>query len=269
MVLDRFVSRVEFDSYEDFRQNFRILVPPSFNFAYDVVDEIAERTPDKLAMVWCDDKGAAARFTFAQMRKASDRTAQLFRAQGIRKGDPVMLILKRRYEFWFSILALHKLGAIAIPATHLLTTKDLVYRNNAADIKMIVAVADSQVLERIDASQAKSPSLCKKVVVGGSRPGWIDFDTEYAGLRRRRVRPPDGRRGGRQRGHLPPLLHLGHDRLPEDGPPRLHLPARPHPHRALLAGRRGRRPAPHGLGYRLGEVRLGQDLRAVDRRLRR
>jgi len=176
MLLDRFVSRVEFASYEDFRQNFRILVAPSFNFAYDVVDEIARLTPDKLAMVWCDDKGGAARFTFAQMKEASDRTAKLFRAQGIRKGDPVMLILKRRYEFWFSILALHKLGAVAIPATHLLTAKDLVYRNNAADIKMIVAVADPQVLERVDASQAKSPSLCRKVVVGGSRPGWIDFD---------------------------------------------------------------------------------------------
>ena len=178
MVLDRFVSRVEFSSYQDFRENFRILVPPSFNFAYDVVDEIAGRTPDKLAVVWCDDKGAAASFSFAQMKQASDRAAQLFQAQGIGKGDPVMLILKRRYEFWFSILALHKLGAVAIPATHLLTTKDLVYRNNAADVKMIVAVADPQVLERVDASQAKSPSLCRKMVVGGSRPGWIDFDAE-------------------------------------------------------------------------------------------
>src|SRR5512142_363565 len=168
MLLNRFLSKVEFSSYDDFRQGFGILVPPCFNFAYDVVDEMAKITPDKLALFWCDDRGASARFTFADMKRASDRAAQLFREQGIRKGDPVMLILKRRYEFWFAVLALHKLGAIAIPATHLLTAKDLVYRNNAADVRMIVAVADPQVLERIEASQAKSPSLRSKMVVGGS-----------------------------------------------------------------------------------------------------
>jgi acetyl-CoA synthetase len=178
MLLDSYLDRTEYTSYQDLRDNFRIKVPEAFNFAYDVVDEYARTEPDKVALVWCDEHGASATFTFRQMKEASDRTANLFRAHGIGKGDPVMLILKRRYEFWFCLLALHKLGAIAIPATHLLTAKDLVYRNNAADVKLIVAAADAQLLEHVDAAQDKSPSLKGKMAVGGSRPGWIDFDRE-------------------------------------------------------------------------------------------
>ena len=96
------------------------------------------QTPEKVAMVWCDDKGSEHIFTFGEMKVNSDKAANFFLSAGIRKGDMVMLILKRRYEFWFAILGLHKIGAIAIPATHLLSEKDIVYRNNAADIKMIV-----------------------------------------------------------------------------------------------------------------------------------
>ena len=93
MLLEKYVSRVDFNSYEDFRRDFRILVPESFNFAYDVVDEYARIDPGKTALVWCDEHGREASFTFGEMKEASDRTANLFRAQGIRKGDPVMLIL--------------------------------------------------------------------------------------------------------------------------------------------------------------------------------
>src|SRR5512133_2143723 len=100
-MLEPFVSRVDFDSYEDFVQNFRINVPENFNFAYDVLDEIAGRSPDKRALVWCDEAGAEAVFTFGQLKRKSDQTANFFRSLGIGKGDPVMLILKRRYEFWF------------------------------------------------------------------------------------------------------------------------------------------------------------------------
>ncbi len=158
--------------------NFRIIVPESFNFAYDVVDEMAAQQPDKTALVWCDDKGDEAVFTFGQLKHCSDKAANFFRSHGIRKGDPVMLILKRRYEFWFCILALHKIGAICIPATHLLTTKDIVFRNNAADIKMIVAVADPEVIVHVENSESKSPTLLSKVLVGGSRNGWFDFNAE-------------------------------------------------------------------------------------------
>ncbi|ADG82530.1 AMP-binding protein [Thermincola potens] len=177
-MLEKFISRENFDSYEDFVENFKINIPGNFNFAYDVVDVMAQENPDKVAMVWCDDKGEEAVFTFAQMKRYSNKAANFFKSLGIKKGDPVMLILKRRYEFWFCLLALHKIGAICIPATNLLTTKDLVYRNNAADIKMVVAVADEEVLTHVDEAEKKSPTLVLKAAVGGQRDGWIDFNSE-------------------------------------------------------------------------------------------
>lgn len=178
MMLERFVSKADFTSYDDFVENFSIVVPDNFNFAYDVVDSLALRYPDRVALVWCDDKGGEATFTFGQLKEYSDRAANLFLSRGILKGDPVMLILKRRFEFWICILALHKLGAIAIPATHLLTAKDIAYRNNAADIRMIVSVDDADVVTHVEESEAHSPSLFLKVLVGASRDGWIDFNAE-------------------------------------------------------------------------------------------
>ncbi|HEX2954134.1 MAG TPA: AMP-binding protein, partial [Bacillota bacterium] len=176
-MLEKHISG-EFSSYEEFYQNLTIHVPENFNFAYDVVDRLALESPDQVAMVWCDTKGDKVTFTFGQLKYYSDKTANIFKSWGIKKGDPVMLILKRRYEFWFSILALHKIGAVGIPATHLLTTKDIVYRNNAADVKMIVAVHEDQVMNSIDEAEADSPSLAVKVAVGGSRSGWRNFDEE-------------------------------------------------------------------------------------------
>jgi len=178
MLLDSFLSRVEYSSYNDFIQNFQIQVPPSFNFAYDVVDAYAATEPDRVALVWCDDHGGEATYSFAQLKEASDRVANYFRGLGIGKGDPVMLILKRRYEFWFCLLALHKLGAIAIPATHLLTPKDIVYRANAADIKAIITVNDADVLAHVEAAQDRCPTLKTRILVGGTRDGWQDFDAE-------------------------------------------------------------------------------------------
>ncbi|MGE5549253.1 MAG: AMP-binding protein [Bacteroidota bacterium] len=176
-MLKQFVSD-DYRSYDDFKKNFHIAVPENFNFAYDVVDAYAAKEPGRTALVWCDDAGNKARFTFGELKTYSDKAANFFRAAGIRKGDPVMLILKRRYEFWFCLLALHKLGAVAIPATHLLTAKDIIYRNNAADVKMIVAVADQKVNEQVDKAQADSPSLKLKAIVGGERAGWLNFDRE-------------------------------------------------------------------------------------------
>lgn len=188
-MLEKYLSRIDFDSYEDFSRNFEIKVPANFNFAYDVVDEWARISPDKPALVWCDDRGRKAGFTFAELKQYSDKAANFFRGHGIGKGDPVMLILKRRYEFWFSLLALHKLGAVGIPATHLLTPKDIVYRNRAADIKMIVAVADAKVQDSVDAAQAGSPSLALKVIVGGQRQDWHDFDAGVARAEAKFTRP--------------------------------------------------------------------------------
>jgi acetyl-CoA synthetase len=174
-MLEKYVYRTDFKSYEEFKSEFKIKIPENFNFAYDVVDETAIKTPGKVAMVWCDDNGNEAVFTFGQMKYYSDKAANFFRSAGIRKGDPVMLILKRHYEFWFCTLALNKIGAITIPATHLLSTKDIIYRNNAADIRMIVCIPDPLVIKHIEESESLSPVLKYKVVVGMERKGWLNF----------------------------------------------------------------------------------------------
>jgi acetyl-CoA synthetase len=171
-MLDQFLSQVNYSSYAEFTQRFRINVPERFNFAYDVVDRIARESPDRSALVWCDDKGGEARFSFAEIAERSTRAANFFLSLGIRCGDPVMLILKRRYEYWFCLLALHKIGAIAIPATHLLTRKDIVYRNNAASVRAIVCVNEPAVLDNVDAARAESPTLMDCISLGSARAGW-------------------------------------------------------------------------------------------------
>jgi acetyl-CoA synthetase len=176
MILDKYLSQTEFSSYDDFVQNFRINIPENFNFAFDVVDEIARETPDKVAMVWCNDNGEEAIFTFGDMKKYSDKAANFFLSAGIGKGDPVMLVLKRRFEFWFCTLALNKIGAITIPATHLLSTKDIVYRNNAADIKMMVCVPEAEVIQHVEEAEEKSTTLKLKALIGETRPGWLNFN---------------------------------------------------------------------------------------------
>jgi acetyl-CoA synthetase len=189
MILDKFLSKTNFDSYSDFVTNYQIRIPENFNFAFDVVDEVARETPDKVAMVWCNDSGEEAVFTFAQMKKYSDKAANFFRSAGIRKGDPVMLILKRRFEFWFCSLALNKIGAITIPATHLLSTKDIAYRNNAADIRMIVCVPEAEVIQHVEEAEAKSPTLKVKALIGKDREGWLNFNSGMEASRQEFARP--------------------------------------------------------------------------------
>ena len=164
-----------FTDYQDFKERFEIRVPGQFNFAYDVVDELAKTKPDKPALLWTSEKGGEKRISFGEMKEYSDRAASMLAGFGIGKGDPVMVILKRHWEFWVTIIALHKLGAIAIPATHLLTKKDLVYRNNAANVKMIICTADDEIKEQVDAAESESPTLRFKMLVHESRPGWLNF----------------------------------------------------------------------------------------------
>jgi acetyl-CoA synthetase len=178
LMFEKYLSQTDFNSYQEFVDKFEIRVPENFNFAYDIVDEIARTTPDKTAMVWCDDKGEEEIFSFARMKLYSDKAANFFTSIGIKKGDPVMLILKRRYEFWYCILALNKIGAVTIPATHLLTTKDIIFRNNAASIKMIVCVPEPEVIQHVEDSLAESPGLVHKALVGSSREGWLNFTEE-------------------------------------------------------------------------------------------
>ncbi|KAA6326882.1 Acetyl-coenzyme A synthetase, partial [termite gut metagenome] len=175
-MVDRFLTQATFTSQEDFKENFKIIVPDNFNFAYDVVDAWASEQPDKNALFWTDDKGECRQFTFAEIKKYSDMTASYFQSLGIGRGDMVMLIQKRRYEFWFSIVALHKLGAIVIPATHLLTKKDIVYRCVAADIKMIVAAGEDNITNHIIDAMPESPSVKQLVSIGPNIPkGFRDF----------------------------------------------------------------------------------------------
>ena len=175
-MLERFVKQTHFTSQEDFIKNFKIEVPENFNFGYDVVDAWAAEDPDKEAILWTNDKGACIHFSYADLKKYTDQTASYFQSLGIGHGDKVMLILKRRYEFWYSIIALHKLGAVVIPATHLLTKKDIVYRCNAASIKMIVMAGEEVITKHVIDAMPESPTVEKLVSIGPDIPeGFLDF----------------------------------------------------------------------------------------------
>ena len=150
-----------------------------FNFAFDIVDELGKTKPDKLAMLHVSQDGTERRFTFQDMKKESARAANYFKSLGIKRGDRVMLVLKRHYQFWFAILGLHKLGAVAIPATNQLLEKDFTYRFAAGNVKAILCTADGNVADAVDAAAIKSPMLELKILVGGSREGWHDFNEEY------------------------------------------------------------------------------------------
>jgi acetyl-CoA synthetase len=175
-MIEKYLKQTEFKDFEDFKANYELIVPKNFNFAYDIVDGWAAINPGKRALLWTNDKGECRSYTFGEIKEISDRTAGYFASLGIRKGDMVMAILKRRAEFWFTIIALHKIGAIIIPATHLLTKKDIVYRNNAADIKAIICDGDEVVIEHVNAALPESPSVKKIISIGPVVPeNWEDF----------------------------------------------------------------------------------------------
>ena len=151
-----------------------------FNFAFDIVDALGRQQPEKLAMLHLSEDGTERRFTFQDMKKESARVANYFKAMGIRRGDRVMLVLKRHYQYWFAVLALHKLGAVAIPATNQLLEKDFAYRFQAGKVKAILCTADGDVADAVDAAAVQCPGLQYKILVGGKKEGWHDFDEEYS-----------------------------------------------------------------------------------------
>ena len=151
-----------------------------FNFAFDVVDELGKRKPDKLAMLHVSEDGTERRFTFSDIKKESARAANYFKSLGIKRGDRVMLILKRHYQYWFSVIGLHKLGAIAIPAPNQLLEKDLKYRFEAGNVKAILCTADGEVSSEVERAAEQCPNLAHKILVGGAREGWHSFDDEYS-----------------------------------------------------------------------------------------
>lgn len=162
-MIERFLTQTSFTSEEDYKRNLHFKIPENFNFAYDVMDAWAEERPDKLALLWTSERGEEVRATFAELKDQTDRTAAYFQSLGIGHGDKVMLILKRHYQWWLSMLALHKLGAVAIPATHMLTKHDIVYRDQRASVKAIVCANDEYVTSQILAAMPDSPTV--KVLV--------------------------------------------------------------------------------------------------------
>ena len=160
-MVEKFLKKTHFESVEDYNKNLEFIIPEHFNFAYDVMDAWAAEEPERLALLWTNDEGVERRATFAQLKEQSDQAASYLQSLGIGKGDPVMLILKRRYEWWLTMLALHKLGAIVIPATHMLTKKDIIYRNTRASVKAIVCVDDPYVMSQVETAMPAVEVLVK------------------------------------------------------------------------------------------------------------
>ena len=176
-MVERFLRQTTFTSVEDYNKNLEFIIPENFNFAYDVMDAWAEEAPTKLALLWTNDQGIERRTTFGELKEQTDQAASYLMSLGIGKGDPVMLILKRRYEWWVVMLALHKLGAVVIPATHMLTKHDIVYRNTRASVKAIVCVDDAYVVSQIEAALPESPTVETIVEVS---EGWEVADNGNA-----------------------------------------------------------------------------------------
>ena len=170
-MIERFLKKTEFHSEADFAEGLEFTVPENFNFAYDVMDRWAEEAPGETALIWTSEDGGEKIFTFADMKRESDRAAAYLSSLGIGRGDVAMLILKRRYEWWTAVLALHKIGAVAIPATHMLTSHDIVYRNNRAGVKAIICAGEDYILRQVGDAMYDSPTVEVLVSVGPSAPG--------------------------------------------------------------------------------------------------
>ena len=175
-MLERFMQKTEFSNYEDFMNNFKVTVPADFNFGYDVIDRYAIEMPEKEAILWVNDHGEQKHVTYRAFKNVSDQCAAFLQGIGIKKGDRVMLILKRRVEWWYTMVALHKLGAVAIPATHMLTDKDIIYRCHMAGISAIVACGDPIVLNHVQKARRYCPTLRHCISIGPTIPnGWYDY----------------------------------------------------------------------------------------------
>ena len=176
-----YLKQSNFESLEDFNTNFELKIPERFNFAYDVVDEYAKMEPEKVAIIWSDEHGETIEVNYRELKAKSDAAAAYFSALGIGLGDKVMLVLMRRIEFWYTIIALHKIGAVAIPATHLLTAKDIIYRCDAAGIKAIVSVGEVQITDHIINAMPQCAMVEQLISVGPEVPtGWGDYTKETA-----------------------------------------------------------------------------------------
>ena len=178
-LLTRFINRISFDSYADFRENYRLDCPETFNFAVDVVDAWAEAETDKTALVWCNDDGEEKTFTFSDISLLSRRAAAWLRAQGVRRGDRVMVLLKRRWEYWVTAVALHRIGAVLIPASYQLASKDIRYRLDAAEVRLLIAWEEDWIVSQCEAAETLGAAV-PKALVGSSRAGWLSYSAALA-----------------------------------------------------------------------------------------
>ena len=186
-MIERFLTQTKFTSEDDYAKHLHFIVPENFNFAYDVMDAWAEEKPDKVALLWTSERGEEVSTTFREVKEQTDRTAAYFMQLGIKHGDKVMLILKRHYQWWLSMMALCKVGAIAIPATHMLTVHDIVYRNQSASVKYIICANDEYITEQIAKAMPDSPTVKALVAVNAlselDKPipeGFHDWRKEWA-----------------------------------------------------------------------------------------
>ncbi len=189
LVCEKFVETVE--DVDGKLESIKFKNTESFNFGFDIVDGIAKKYPDKLAMLHLDKNKVERRFTFKDIKRASNQVANYFTSLGIKRGDKVMLVLKRHYEFWFCMVALHKLGAVAIPATNQLKEHDFEYRYNSAGVKAIVCTADGDTYTYAESAAKKCPQVENLLMVGGAKEGWRDFDKEYSLFSGKFERPED------------------------------------------------------------------------------
>ncbi|MCQ2416484.1 MAG: AMP-binding protein [Oscillospiraceae bacterium] len=180
MLLDRFLPRIEFDSYEDFLENYRVNVPENFNFGWDIVDEWAKQDPEKKALLWLSKDKEERTFTFSEISRLSNQACHYFRSIGLRKGDVVLLILRRRWEYWVIATALHKLGVILIPGNLLFTTHDIAYRGNMAGVSAIIACDDAYIRTQVDGAAREITTLKKCIAVAEPHEGWDFFTEEIA-----------------------------------------------------------------------------------------
>lgn len=189
-LLDKYLVTQKFDSYESFISDFSIKKPDNFNFAYDVVGYYSDVEPDKVALVWCNDDDGKKTITFRDLDVMSNKVAKMLQSNGIGKGDSVMIMLKSRYEFWYTIIALHKLGAVGIPATYMLTAKDIKYRVEEADVKMIISVEDNDLMKCADNAHLECGHILKtKMLLTGEREGWLSFYDELEKVDEKFERP--------------------------------------------------------------------------------
>ncbi len=180
-MLEKFLPRTDFESYEDFKANYKVTYPENFNFGFDIVDGWAEEKGDNRALLWCNDHGEEITFTYKDMSRLSSKAANYFKSLGLKKGDVAILILRRRWEYWVSAVGLIKLGVTIIPATLQLTKKDIAYRANASGASMIMAIEDDYVNEQINLARTEMPGVTNYLMVGDKdKEGWINFNKEFS-----------------------------------------------------------------------------------------